>query len=184
LDVIDLDTPSAKVIEISSSCELSIFSSRATPRCAEGGDGAPEGSSSMSIGELWPDIDELDEINWGGASAEGFLGNVIHDPTSLPWVGRAGQCARSVGKKVLVDDALGSSSAPPRGRGMASVKNKATQIFSVALGAISRCMQRSFIDRQYSPSTGMDQSEWEIILEELTSIGIIVKQEPDSGDGE
>jgi hypothetical protein len=38
-------------------------------------------------------------------------------------------------------------------------------------------MKRSFIDRQYSPSTGMDRSEWEIILDELTRMGYIVKQE-------
>jgi hypothetical protein len=40
-------------------------------------------------------------------------------------------------------------------------------------------MRRSFIDRQYSPSTGMDHSEWEIILKELTLMGYIVKKEPD-----
>jgi hypothetical protein len=45
-------------------------------------------------------------------------------------------------------------------------------------------MQRSFVDRQYSTSTGMDQSEWEIILEELTYMGYIVKEEPDSDGGE
>jgi hypothetical protein len=58
LEVIDLGTPSAGVIEISSSCDLSIFPSKADPHHAEGGAGAPEGSSSMSIGELWPDIDK------------------------------------------------------------------------------------------------------------------------------
>jgi hypothetical protein len=41
----------------------------------------------------------------------------------------------------------------------------------------------SFVDKQYSPSTGMDQSEWEIILKELTRMGYIVKKEPNS-DGE
>jgi hypothetical protein len=30
----------------------------------------------------------------------------------------------------------------------------------------------------------MDQSEWEIILEELTGMGYIVKREPDCDDGE
>jgi hypothetical protein len=38
-------------------------------------------------------------------------------------------------------------------------------------------MQRLFVDRQYSPSTGMGLSEWEIILEELTRMGYIVKKE-------
>jgi hypothetical protein len=39
-------------------------------------------------------------------------------------------------------------------------------------------MKHSFVDRQYSPSTGMDQSEWELILEELIRMGFLVKQEP------
>jgi hypothetical protein len=38
------------------------------------------------------------------------------------------------------------------------------------------------VDKQYSPSTGMDQSEWKIILEELTRMGYIVKKEPESED--
>jgi hypothetical protein len=33
------------------------------------------------------------------------------------------------------------------------------------------------VDRQYLPSTGMDRSKWEIILEELTCMGYIVKQD-------
>jgi hypothetical protein len=38
-------------------------------------------------------------------------------------------------------------------------------------------MRRTFVDRQYLPSTGMDRSKWEIILEELTRMGYIVKQD-------
>jgi hypothetical protein len=45
-------------------------------------------------------------------------------------------------------------------------------------------MQRSFVDRQYSPLTDMDLSEWEIILDELTRMGYIVKKEPDSDGNE
>jgi hypothetical protein len=51
-------------------------------------------------------------------------------------------------------------------------------------GAISPHMQRSFVDRQYLPSTGMDLSEWEIILDELTRMGYIVKKEPNSDGNE
>jgi hypothetical protein len=50
--------------------------------------------------------------------------------------------------------------------------------------AISSRMRRLFVDRQYSPSTGTDQSEWEIILEELTCMSYIIKREPDSDGGE
>jgi hypothetical protein len=71
-----------------------------------------------------------------------------------------------------------------KGHGKGSVKKKASQILSAAAGAISPRMRRSFVDRQYSPSTGMDQSEWEIILEELTHMGYIVKKEPESDGGE
>jgi hypothetical protein len=45
-------------------------------------------------------------------------------------------------------------------------------------------MQRSFVDRQYSPLTDMDLSEWEIILDELTRMGYIVKKEPDNDGNE
>jgi hypothetical protein len=83
-----------------------------------------------------------------------------------------------------LNDTPGPSNAQPRGRrrgcGRCSLKNKSAQILSTAPGAISPCMRRSLVGRQYSPSTGMDLSEWEIILVELTRMGYIVKQEPDS----
>jgi hypothetical protein len=79
LDLIDLDTPSAKVVEIFSSCDLSIFSSQDGSRRIEGGGTGPEGSSSASIGELWPDIDKLDGINHGGSSVGGLPGGVLRE---------------------------------------------------------------------------------------------------------
>jgi hypothetical protein len=45
-------------------------------------------------------------------------------------------------------------------------------------------MRRSFVDSQYSPLTSTDQSEWKIILDELTHMGYIVKKEPDSDGNE
>jgi hypothetical protein len=45
-------------------------------------------------------------------------------------------------------------------------------------------MKHSFVDRQYLPSTGKDRSEWEIILEELIRMGLLVKHEPLSEGGE
>jgi hypothetical protein len=59
----------------------------------------------------------------------------------------------------LVDGAPCPSSVATKGYGGGSTKNKA------------------LVDRQYSHLTGMDLSEWEIILEELTCMGFIVKQE-------
>jgi hypothetical protein len=58
------------------------------------------------------------------------------------------------------------------------VKNKAAHILADISGAISPWMRRSFVDRQYSPSTGMDRSELEIILEVLIRMGFLVKHEP------
>jgi hypothetical protein len=42
---------------------------------------------------------------------------------------------------------------------------------------ISPCMKRSFVNREYSPSTSMDRSEWEMILEQLIIMGYFVKEE-------
>jgi hypothetical protein len=69
LDIIVLDTPSGEVIQISSSsCDLAIFSSKDGSQRDEGTGAVPGGSSSVSIGELWPDIDKLDEVGRGGTS--------------------------------------------------------------------------------------------------------------------
>jgi hypothetical protein len=62
LDIICLDTPSGEVIEISSSYDLSVSLPGAVSPHAKGVGATPAGLSS-SIGELWPDIDKLDEIN-------------------------------------------------------------------------------------------------------------------------
>jgi hypothetical protein len=78
----------------------------------------------------------------------------------------------------LVGEVPGPSSMPPRGCGGSSAKNKVTWILADTPKAFLPRMRRSFFDRQYSPSTGMDQSNWEIILEELIRMGFIVKQEP------
>jgi hypothetical protein len=184
LDVIDLDTPSVEVIKISSSCDLSIFSSRANSQRDEGTGAMPERSLSASIGELWPDIDKLDEINSGRASIENVPGNVLHDQSSMPLVVRTNENVRLVVKRTMVDDAPGQSTTLLGGRGRGSTKKKVTWILSTAPKAISPRMRRSFIDRQYSPSIDMDRSEWEIILEELTRMGYIVKKESESDGGE
>jgi hypothetical protein len=184
LDVIDLDTPSAGVIEISSSCDLFIFPSIADPHRAEGGRGAPEGSPSTSIGELWPDIDKLDEINHEATFVEDLPGGALRERGSSLSVERVNKRVCPVNKRTLMDDALGPSFVLPRGCGRGSVRNKAARNLSAAAGAISPGMWRSFVDRQYSPSTSIDQSEWEIILEELTRISYIVKKELNSDDGE
>jgi hypothetical protein len=56
-----VDTPSGEPVEMSSSYDLPIFSSGADPEGVEIVAVASRGSS-LSIRELWPDIDKLDEI--------------------------------------------------------------------------------------------------------------------------
>jgi hypothetical protein len=116
---------------------LSTFSSRADSQRNEGTRATPEGSSSASIGELWPDIDKLDEINGGGGSVESILRNIPRDRSSLPSVVRTNKNVRLVAKRAVVDDAPGPSTAPQRGSGRGSAKNRDTQILSAALRAIS-----------------------------------------------
>jgi hypothetical protein len=74
-----------------------------------------------------------------------------------------------------------SSRGAGRGRGGGASKNKAARILDDskrgACGDISSRMKRSFVEQQYSSSTGMDKKEWEIILEELIIMGYIVKHE-------
>jgi hypothetical protein len=159
-DVIDLDTPGVGVIKISSSCDLSVFSSQVDPHRAEGGGDVAEGSSSPSIGELWPDIDKLDEVNRRATFVGDLPGSTLHEQSVSALVARVDERANPA-NRTLVDDAPGPSSAPPRGRGRGRgfTREKATQILAAAPGAISPHMQRLFVDRQYSPSTGMDRSE-------------------------
>jgi hypothetical protein len=84
-----------------------------------------------------------------------------------------------MGKGALLNDAPRPSNVLPKGCWKGSVKKKAVQIFSGAPGAISPRIWRSFVDRQYSPLTGMGLSEWE-----LTRMGYIVKKEADSDGNE
>jgi hypothetical protein len=85
-------------------------------------------------------------------------GGTLHERSSSLSVVRVNESASPTNKRTLMDDAPGPSSAPPRGRGhgRASARKKAAQILAAAPEAISPHMQRSFVDRQYSPSTGMD----------------------------
>jgi hypothetical protein len=178
LDIISLDTPSDEVIEISSSYDLSVFSSGANSPHAEGVGATPAGSRP-SIRELWSNIDKLDEINHEDTSVVHIRELVLRDSESLVLTKKTNKRARRRGGEALQSDAPGPSSAVSKGRGKG-----ASQILSAAPEAISPCMWRSFVDRQYSPLTGMDRREWEIILDQLIHMGYIVKKEPDSdGNG-
>jgi hypothetical protein len=69
LDIIILDTPRGGLIDVSSSSYgLSLFSLKAGPHPDEGVVGAPGESSSVSVGELRPGFDVLDEVGLEGTS--------------------------------------------------------------------------------------------------------------------
>jgi hypothetical protein len=140
LDIICLDTPSGVVVEVSSSFDLSIFSPKTDAQFTEGGGNAPEGSSSVSIGELWVEMDMMDEISRGGNSAENVPRNAHHKRRSLPSIEKTGEHASHTDKGTLLNGTPGPSNAQPRGCGRCSVEDKAAWILSAAPGAISLCM--------------------------------------------
>jgi hypothetical protein len=175
-DVIYVEMPSGEV-EVSSSYDLSIFSLGANPQFAKSV--TPEGSS-LSIGELWPEIDKLDVIDGKGTNAVNIPEVVLHDEKSLASAKKIDKYSRRQGKGALPSDAPGPSDALPKSRGKRSVKMKAMQILSIAPRSIFPHMQRLFVDRRHSPSTGMGLSEWEIILDELIRMEYVLKKEPDS----
>jgi hypothetical protein len=84
---------------------------------------------------------------------------------------------RDVVRCVALERSLEQSSTRKKGGGGNLTIGKATQILADASSDISPRIKRSFVERWYSPSTGMDWSEWEIILEQLLIMGLIVKEE-------
>jgi hypothetical protein len=111
LDVICLDAPSGEVVEVSSSYDLSIFSPKTDAQSAEGGGNAPEGSSSVSIGELWAEMDMMDEISHGGTSVENVPRNLHHERRCLSSIEKTGERASRTDKGALLNDTLGPSNA-------------------------------------------------------------------------
>jgi hypothetical protein len=71
-------------------------------------------------------------------------------------------------------EAPSSSAAPSRGCSGGSTKNKVLRLLADAARAISPGMRCCFVGRQYSPSTSMDCTEWEIRLGELIHMGFLV----------
>jgi hypothetical protein len=178
-----VDTPSGVVAEKSSSYDLSIFSSRADSQGAEIVAIASGGSSS-SIRELWPDIDKLDEIQREDTSVVHTHDVSVHGRRSTVSAEKASRRSRREGRKALLKDVPGMSNVKSKGHGGSFAKREAVLILSVAPGAVSPRMRRSFVERRYSPSISMGLSEWEVILDELTHMGYIVKEEPVSDDDE
>jgi hypothetical protein len=181
--VIVLNTPRGDFIEISSSSyELPIFSSKAGSQHNKGAVAVQRESSSVSVGNLWPEIDSLDEASRDGTSVTATRCHLRNSSFRLQ-LGSGGSKLRegmlNTGERALLAQALGPLSPPPKGYGGGSNRSKVAQILLDAPKDTSSRMKRLFVNREYS-STGTDRSEWEIFLEQLTIVGYIVKKEPES----
>jgi hypothetical protein len=139
LDIICVDTPSGKVPEKSSSYDMSVFSSGADPKCAEVAKVASE-VSSPSIGELWPDIDKLDEIQREDAFVVHTHVVLVHGRNVIASAEKADWCSRRSGDKALLSDAPEPSNIKSKGHICSSVRTKVVRILSTTLGAISPCI--------------------------------------------
>jgi hypothetical protein len=100
LDIIYLDMPSSEAVKISRSYDLSIFLLGASSPHVEGVGATPAGSSP-SIGELWPDIDKLVEINREDTSVIHIREVALRDSEFLVLTKKTNKRARRRGKKVL-----------------------------------------------------------------------------------
>jgi hypothetical protein len=153
-----VDMSSSEVAEMSSSYDLSIFSSGVDLECAEIVEVA-SGGFSLSIEELLTDIGKLDEIRHEDTSVV-HTGDVsLHGRESIASAEKVDRRSRRSGKKVFLSDAPRPSNIKSKGRRSGFAKRKAPRILSVALKTISPHMRRSFVDRRYSPSTDMGLSE-------------------------
>jgi hypothetical protein len=99
-------------------------------------------------------------------------------------IGNTSKHSRREGNTDSLTDVAGTSNIRTKWHDGGSARRDAMQILSVAPGAISPHMRRSFVHRRYSPSTGMGLSEWGVILVELIHMGYIVKTEPNSDHNE
>jgi hypothetical protein len=153
------------------------FSSRADSRGAEVVMATCD-DSSPSVVELWPDIDKLDNPSCRDTSIVRTCDTTIHGKRSDTPVEDADRCSGHEDKRDSLSDVARTSDFTSKGCIGGSTRKDTTRILSAAPGAISPRMQRSLLDRHYSPSTDMCLYEWEIVLNELVHAGYIVKKEP------
>jgi hypothetical protein len=178
-----VDTSNGEAAEKSISYSLFIFSSRGNSEGAEVIVAIRE-NSSPSIGELWPDIDKLDDSSREDTSIVGALNASIHGKRLTSPIENTNKHSRREGNRDSLTDVAGTSDIKSKWHEGGSVRREAVWILSTTPGAISPRMWRSFVDRRYSASTGMGLSEWDVILDELIHMGYIVKKEPDSDHNE
>jgi hypothetical protein len=146
MDIIYVDTPSGDVAEKSSSYNLSIFSSRANSEGAEVVTATRE-DSSPSIGELWPNIDKLDDPLCKGTSVVHARNALICGKRLAASIGNTSKHSRRKGNKDSLTHITGTSNMRSKRHEGGFAKSGIAWIFSAAPGAISPCMRRSFVDR-------------------------------------
>jgi hypothetical protein len=146
MDIIYVGTPSGEAAKKSDSYNLSIFSSGANSEGAEVVAATRE-ESSPSIGELRPDIDNLDDPPCEDTSVVRVRDASIRGKRSAVSIKNTSKRSRWEGNKGSLTDVVGTSSIRSRNFEGGSVRRDAAQILSAAPGAISPRMRRSFVDR-------------------------------------
>jgi hypothetical protein len=130
-----VDTPSGEAIEKSSSYNLSIFSGAdssgtevVTAMCDD---------SRLSVVELWPDIDKLDNPSSGDTSVVRTRDATIHGKRSDVLIEDADRRSGREGKQDSLSDVAGTSGFRSKGYVEGSVRKDVVRILSAAPGAIS-----------------------------------------------
>jgi hypothetical protein len=86
------------------------------------------------------------------------------------------------------DSRRAPSSVRGRGRGQNSAKAKANRVLldseAGGSGDLLPIVKMSFQDGRYSPLTGMEMIEWQIILEQFIAMGLILNEEVVNIDSE
>jgi hypothetical protein len=155
---------------------------------------APRESSSVSIGDLWPEINRTESTGGEGAfvtAAHGHLEALVSHSLSGARVAMKGKTvvdSRDACEDCTFRQASERSSIQKKSYNGDSMKDKTAKFLIDSKAGTSddlpHCVRRSFNERRYSSSTGMDRSEWEIILEQLLVMGLILKEEVVSDDND
>jgi hypothetical protein len=150
------------------------------------------GSSSVSIDDLWPEINSVEGVGCVVATMTATCGH-LDASASCPMsdTGATTKGTTVAGSKDLRNDSGFRQASEQvldlkKNRGCGSVKDKVVKILAASeagtFGDLPPRTRDSFLERRYSPSTGMESNEWEIILEQLLVMGLIVKHEVVSDD--
>jgi hypothetical protein len=145
MDIYYVDTPSGEAVEKSRSYNLSIFSFGGNSEGAEVI--APHENSSPSIGELWPDIDKLDDPPHEDTTIVHAHNTSIHGKRSAAPIENTNKCSRRERNMDSSTDIAGTFDFRSKRHGGGSTRKEASRILSAAPGAIFPHMRMSFIDR-------------------------------------